>query len=507
MKKIEAAGTFSFLTLTFAVMLQPENLAYRIAQAFRYEPTSSQQQAVDVFTRFMCSPSSMVTMILRGSAGTGKTSLAAAFVKALSMLGIKQVLLAPTGRAAKVFALYSGHAAYTIHRVIYRQKQAATFSAFTLAPNKASNTLFIVDESSMISNNGYADALFGQGRLLDDLVQYVYSGNNCRLLFIGDSAQLPPVEQEQSPALQRQTLEEYGMEVFEATLSEVLRQSLQSGILVNATAIRRLVEHDELTALPRITFKGFADISVVRGNELIETLANSYARVGQDETIVVTRSNKRANIYNQGIRAQVLDCEEEISSGDMLMVVKNNYYWAAAEGVEENSTAQKLAFIANGDRVRVSRVRNHRSFYGLKFVDLTLIFPDYDDRQINCTAVLDSLTTEAPALTTEQQQMLYDGVMEDYAYIPLKRDRIEKIKNDIYYNALQIKFGYAVTCHKAQGGQWEHVYVDQGYMTSEMLTPSYLHWLYTAFTRATGHLYLVNWSEQQTNSDVHTVGQ
>ena len=501
MKKIEVGGTFSFLSATFAPMLQPETLAYRIAQAFIHHPTSSQQQAIDVFTRFMCSPSSMAVMILRGSAGTGKTSLAAAFVKALSLLGIRQMLLAPTGRAAKVFALYAGHTAYTIHRIIYRQKQAATFSAFTLAPNKASNTLFIVDESSMISNDGHADALFGQGRLLDDLVQYVYSGNNCRLLLIGDSAQLPPVEQEQSPALQRHVLEEYGMDVFETTLSEVLRQSLQSGILANATAIRQLVEHDELTALPRITFKSFADISIVRGNELVETLANSYARVGQDETVVVTRSNKRANIYNQGIRAQVLDCEEELPSGDMLMVVKNNYYWAAAEGVEANSTAQKLAFIANGDRVRVSRVRNHRSFYGLKFVDLTLVFPDYDDRQINCTAILDTLTTEAPALTAEQQQMLYNGVMEDYAYIPLKRDRIEKIKNDIYYNALQIKFGYAVTCHKAQGGQWEHVYVDQGYMTAEMLTSSYLHWLYTAFTRATGHLYLVNWSEQQTNGD------
>ena len=476
----------------------PQLLHQRLLQAFPATPTAEQLQAMECFVEFMTDSSPYQSlMILKGSAGTGKTTLAAAIVRAMTGLRQRIVLLAPTGRAAKVMETYSGHIAFTIHRRIYRQKVAGGFAPFTLGNNLLRDCLFIVDESSMIANRGMTDSSFGTGCLLDDLVNYVYQGESCRLLLIGDSAQLPPVGEAESTALQAEVMEGYGMRIYEAQLNQVLRQSQQSGILYNATRIRQLITHDELTQLPLIRLQGFADVSVVMGNELIETLASSYAQVGTDDTIVLTRSNKRANIYNQGIRARILDREEEISSGDMLMIVKNNYHWAAALGLQKEEEAPKLTFIANGDRAIVRRVRNERSFYGLRFVDLTLNFPDYDQLELTVTAVLDSLLAEAPALTKEQQQALFEGVKADYADIPHKRERMEKIKQDPYYNALQVKFAYAVTCHKAQGGQWEHVYIDQGYMTDEMLTPDYIHWLYTAFTRASGKVFLVNWPKEQ----------
>ena len=469
---------------------------HRIEQAFPHSPTAEQHHAIGVFDTFLQDTSPMAGMVLRGSAGTGKTTLAAAIVKAFALLRQKIILLAPTGRAAKVMSLYSGHDAFTIHRRIYRQKVAGTFSPFALANNLSTDTLFVVDESSMIANQG---SDFGSGRLLDDLISYVYSGNNCRLLLIGDSAQLPPVGETESPALQTETLKWYGMTVYEADLNEVVRQERMSGILYNATCIRQLISRDEVTQLPSIRLRGFADVQLVRGNELIETLASSYSAVGMDETMVVTRSNKRANIYNQGIRARILDREEELSTGDMLMVVKNNYLWAAASaGVktdEETTDNRRLTFIANGDRLTVRRVRHERELYGFRFVDLTVEFPDYDNQELTVTAMLDTLATEAPALTRDQQEQLYQEVMADYADIPHKKDRIDKLKTDPHYNALQVKFAYAVTCHKAQGGQWAHIYIDQGYMTDDMLTPDYIHWLYTAFTRATEKIYLVNWPE------------
>lgn len=474
--------------------MTPYQLHHRILQAFPHQPTEEQLTAIDTFTAFLCSNQQMKAMILRGCAGTGKTTLVGAIVRALTMLRQTQVLMAPTGRAAKVMSLFSGHTAFTIHRRIYRQKVAGTFSAFTLSDNRSQDTLFIVDECSMIANSGFSDSNFGSGRLLDDLMQYVFQGRNCSLLLVGDSAQLPPVGEEESPALQTDVIASYGAEVYEADLLTVVRQSQLSGILFNATLIRQLISSDNLSRLPPLHLKGFADIHLVSGNDLIESLASSYAAVGIDETMVVTRSNKRANIYNQGIRARLLDREERISSGDLLMVVKNNYHWAASLGLGKEGE-NKLSFIANGDRALVRRVRHERQLYGFTFVDLTLRFPDYDDQELTATVVLDSLTTEAPALTHEQQQHLYEEVMADYADIPHKKERMDKLKQDIHYNALQVKFGYAVTCHKAQGGQWEHIYIDQGYLTDDMLNNDYIHWLYTAFTRATSQLFLVNWKE------------
>ena len=477
-----------------------DELKYRILKSFRLTPTAEQAEAVRVFADFMTCRDSQAIMVLRGSAGTGKTTLAAAIVRGMMALKQKLVLMAPTGRAAKVFSLYAGCPAYTIHRRIYRQKSLE--GGFDLNFNGAHDTLFIVDEASMIAN--------GDTPLLDDLMRFVYNDRNCRLLLIGDRAQLPPVGEQESPALQTSVLRCYGMTVFEADLNEVLRQSQESGILFNATRIRgerrefrgeRREERGERILMPQVRLMGFSDIQIVPGDELIESLATSYSRAGADDTIVITRSNKRANIYNQGIRNTVLDREDELCRGDRLMIVKNNYYWSKEEGVKSKENSSGIEFIANGDVAVVQRVRNIHEQYGFRFAEVTMTFPDYDDYELTAMTLLDTLTAEAPALTREQQQQLYERVQEDYADIPLKADRMKKIKEDRYYNALQVKFAYAVTCHKAQGGQWQHVYIDQGYMTDDMLNSDYLHWLYTAFTRATEKLFLVNWPGTQVEED------
>ncbi|MBR5687728.1 MAG: AAA family ATPase [Prevotella sp.] len=469
-----------------------QELKHQILQAFAFEPTPEQDAAIRTFCDFLTDRDPMAVMVMRGSAGTGKTALASAIVRALTALKQQLLLLAPTGRAAKVFSLNSGHDAYTIHRRIYRQETfTGEMTGFQLNFNQYHDLLVMVDEASMIANDSYGEAAFGSGRLLDDLVKYVYSGQNCRMVLIGDRAQLPPVGEEESPALLADVLHGYGMKVYESDLNQVLRQSEQSGILYNATVVRQMITRDEMTQLPRIRFHGFADIRMVPGDELIESLNSSYSRVGMDETIVITRSNKRANIYNHGIRNTVLGREEQLSTGDSLMVVRNNYYWSEQEKAP-------FPFIANGDRMRVLRVRHQRELYGFHFADAILSFPDYDDYELSCTVMLDTLTTEAPALTREQSDQLFAAVQEDYADVAQKAERMKKIRDDSYYNALQIKFAYAVTCHKAQGGQWEHVYVDQGYMTDDMLTNDYIHWLYTAFTRATDTLFLVNWPKTQT---------
>lgn len=465
-----------------------DSLMYQILRNFPFAPTTDQMHALDVFERFMTDSDERCVMILRGSAGTGKTSLASVIVRTLLDLQYKISLLAPTGRAAKVFSLNSGQPAATIHRSIYRERTFAGLDGkFNLNVNLYRNRLFLIDEASMISLTS-VNSTFGSGCLLDDLIQFVYNERNCRMLLIGDKAQLPPVGEAESPALRADVLATYGLKVYECDLNEVLRQSQDSGILYNATIIRQMITHDQATALPKIRFKGFADISIVPGDELIESLSTSYAEVGIDETMVITRSNKRANIFNQGIRNMVLGREEELTTGDMLMVVKNKYKEKQAEG---------LSFIANGDRAIVRSVRNVRELYGFRFADVTLSFPDYDNTEEDMIVILDTLTTEAPALTHEQNEQLFQQVLADYADVPLKSDRMKKIREDDYYNALQVKFGYAITCHKAQGGQWAHIYLDQGYMTDEMLTPDYIHWLYTAFTRATEHLYLVNWPKTQ----------
>ena len=471
-------------------MIQDE-LVYQILQDFGFEPTQDQRNALHTFARFMTDRSENAAMILRGSAGTGKTSLAGAIVRAVNRLRIKVSLLAPTGRAAKVFSLNAGLAASTIHRKIYREKAFnGADGQFQLNNNMFRDMLFMVDEASMISLS-QSNTTFGSGRLLDDLVQYVYSnGANCRLLLIGDKAQLPPVGEQESPALRADVLKAYGLQIYECDLNEVLRQSQHSGILWNATAIREMITYNTATQLPQIHLKGFADISIVQGNELIESLASSYSAVGMDETMVITRSNKRANIFNQGIRNTILGREEELTTGDLVMVVKNKYL--------EKDRSTDISFIANGDHAVVRRVRNIRELYGVRFADVALEFPDYNNTELDTVVVLDTLTTEAPALTHEQNDKLFQSVMEDYADVPRKADRMKQLREDEYFNAMQIKFGYAVTCHKAQGGQWAHIYLDQGYMTDEMLTPDYIHWLYTAFTRATEHLYLVNWSKKQT---------
>lgn len=499
-----------------------DELKYKILQQFGFPPTQEQAHALEVFAEFLTDRDPHAVMILRGSAGTGKTTLSGAIVRTLKEIRQKVMLLAPTGRAAKVFSLNSGSPAYTIHRRIYREKSfSGVEGQFNLNDNLYTDTLFMVDEASMIANMGLGGMSFGSGCLLDDLVHFVYQGRNDRLLLIGDKAQLPPVGEEESPALHAAMLEGYGLKVYECDLNEVLRQSEESGILYNATMIRQMITHDDITQLPKIHFAGYSDIKPMPGAELIEALADSYHHVGLDDTIVVTRSNKRANIFNQGIRNMVLDREEELSQGDILMIVKNNYYWmeeerkkikekeieerrVKSEGTESGTATHKVqsndipAFLANGDRAKVLKVRRRIDLYGFRFATLLLQFPDYGNYELEATVLLDTLTSKAPALTHEQQEQLFHQIEEDYQDIPLKADRMKAIRQDQFFNALQVKFAYAVTCHKAQGGQWAHVYVDQGYMTDDMLNPDYIHWLYTAFTRATEMLYLVNWPETQT---------
>ena len=537
----------------YVIALKIQEFIDEVVREFGFTPTHDQLNALETFARFLADREQNCVMVMRGSAGTGKTSLAGAMVRTFTRLGQKLLLMAPTGRAAKVFAMNSGHTAFTIHRKIYREKSYSGIGGqFNLNDNMHKNTLFMIDEASMIGRGGGMTSDFGTGDLLSDLVQFVYNGQNCRMLLVGDCAQLPPVGEEEAPALHAEVLEAMGLKVYECDLREVLRQSQDSGILVNATYIRSLtpapsprrgeillqsdsglidsnmgesrlnsslsprrgeillqsdsgLDFSEFSCdnllkvgLPRIRFKGFADIVMVPGDELVERISSSYADVGMDETMVVTRSNKRANVYNQGIRVTVLDREDELCTGDLLMVVKNKYL------DKPQGDHGQLAFIANGDRVKVQRVRNIRELFGFRFADVWLQFPDYDDFEMQQTVVLDTLTTEAPALTHEQQEQLYEAVMEDYADIPLKRDRMAKLKQDEYFNALQIKYAYAVTCHKAQGGQWAHVYIDQGYMTDDMLTPDYIHWLYTAFTRATEKLFLVNWPKAQTEEANHS---
>ena len=478
-----------------------DELKYKILQQFGFPPTQEQAHALEVFAEFLTDRDPHAVMILRGSAGTGKTTLSGAIVRTLKEIRQKVMLLAPTGRAAKVFSLNSGSPAYTIHRRIYREKSfSGVEGQFNLNDNLYTDTLFMVDEASMIANMGLGGMSFGSGCLLDDLVHFVYQGRNDRLLLIGDKAQLPPVGEEESPALHAAMLEGYGLKVYECDLNEVLRQSEESGILYNATMIRQMITHDDITQLPKIHFAGYSDIKQMPGAELIESLADSYHHVGLDDTIVVTRSNKRANIFNQGIRNMVLDREEELSQGDILMIVKNNYYWMEEERKSNNKLQSNEipAFLANGDRAKVLKVRRRIDLYGFRFATLLLQFPDYDNYELEATVLLDTLTSEAPALTHEQQEQLFHQIEEDYQDIPLKTDRMKAIRQNQFFNALQVKFAYAVTCHKAQGGQWAHVYVDQGYMTDDMLNPDYIHWLYTAFTRATEMLYLVNWPETQT---------
>lgn len=472
----------------------------QIAIAFPHRFTPRQAEAVRSIAAFIASPRSDEAFILRGYAGTGKTSLVGALVRVLTAIGRPVCLLAPTGRAAKVFAAHSGVPAYTIHKVIYRQE---TFRGedthFSIAYNTLKRAVFIVDEASMIALGG--GGLFGTGCLLDDLVQYVYSAEGCRLLLVGDTAQLPPVGEDESPALCPDTLRGYGLDTGMAELTEVVRQSEDSGVLAGATRLRRLIAEGAPDTLPRICGSERGEVQFLPGDRLIETLVTAYSEYGTDDTIVVTRSNKRANVYNNGIRAKIFDREEILTRGDVVMAVKNNYYWTerAAAALPEGETLP-LSFIANGDTAHVVRFRNMHEQHGFRFADVALRFPDYDDFETEVRVLLDTLSSESPSLTQEESRRLYENVMADYADIPLKRDRLRAVREDPYYNALQIKYAYAVTCHKAQGGQWSRVFVDQGYLPPDADLISYLRWLYTAFTRTTDRLFLVNWPEKQTET-------
>ena len=475
-----------------------EDFRALIRKNFIHIPTQEQDYVIDLWCKFLLQRSDDCIFLLKGYAGTGKTSLVGALVKTMKMLKQRVVLLAPTGRAAKVMGGYAETPAFTIHKHIYRQR---TFGEekFTAAPNLKENTLYIVDEASMIANEGLASSVFGDGRLLDDLIHFVYSCNGCKLILIGDTAQLPPVGEMYSPALDSCELGGYGLEIIEAELTQVVRQLNSSGILWNATRLRQCLCNGEDLPLMRVSFP---DIKVVPGNELIEHLEESYHNCGKESTIVITRSNKRANIYNMGIRNRILDYDCELSGGDMIMVAKNKYL----NGKD---------LIANGEMAIVERIRNERELYGFRFADATIRLLDRNEYtsdgdtdneeampiELDTVVLLDTLHTEAPALNREQQQMLFMKVCEDYPELRNKRDLYKAVKNDPHYGALQIKYAYAITCHKAQGGQWEDVYIDQGYITEDMLTEDYIRWLYTAITRATEHVYLVNWPKEQTESE------
>lgn len=470
-----------------------EDLKALIRRNFLHVPTEEQEYVMDLWCQFLLSKNDDCIFLMKGYAGTGKTSLIGALVRTMKILKQRVVLLAPTGRAAKVMGGYAETSAGTIHRHIYRQKSFGD-EKFTAAPNLKEHTLYIVDEASMIANEGLSGSVFGDGRLLDDLIHFVYSCQGCRLILIGDTAQLPPVGETLSPALDALELGGYGLDVMEAELTQVVRQMDTSGILWNATRLRQCLCNGE--DLPKLRIS-FPDVHIVPGNELIDSLEQSYRRCGKEGTIVITRSNKRANIYNMGIRNRILDYECELGGGDMVMVAKNKYL----NGKD---------LIANGEMAIIQRLRNERELYGFHFADASLKLIDRADTttdeneengmptELDTVVILDTLHSEAPALTKEQQQELFLKVCEDYPELKNKRDLYKAVKEDRHYGALQIKYAYAITCHKAQGGQWEDVYIDQGYITEDMLTEEYIRWLYTAITRATGHIYLVNWPEEQT---------
>lgn len=450
----------------------------KLSQNLSYTPTEEQALVMAKLVTFVFRTTGREAFLLKGYAGTGKSSLVGALVKTLTQFSMKSVLLAPTGRAAKVFGLYSDTPAYTIHKKIYRQKTfSPDMTGFTLTVNRHKQTLFIVDEASMIASS--ADT---SSDLLSDLIEYVYSSPGCKLVLIGDTAQLPPVGQTNTPALEPLSLEDYGLKVTAVTLTEVVRQTLTSGILYNATNLRQMLQ-DEYIVTPKIELSRFADIKDITGAELLESLEESYSRCGKDETIIVTRSNKRANIFNDGVRARILYREEELESGDLLMVSKNNYYWG--EKIEQ------IDFIANGDVAQVLRVKSYNEMYGFRFADVTLRLLDYDV-DIDAKIMLDTLHLEYPSLTPELNNQFFNRVMEDYADVRTKRERIKRVKTDKWFNALQVKYAYAVTCHKSQGGQWQNVFIDMGNISEESVNVDFIRWLYTAFTRATDKLYLIN---------------
>lgn len=449
----------------------------RIIHSLPFAPNEGQAELLQLLTQFILSKNERKAFVLRGYAGTGKTSIMAALVKALGEVKQSVILLAPTGRAAKVLARYANKAAYTIHKYIYRQDKLGGDS-FSLSDNLHKHALFIVDEASMIS--GQRDnPTFGTGVLLKDLIKYVYAGEGCSLLLLGDDAQLPPVGSDISPALDINYLLGFGLDITSYTLTQVARQALDSGILSNATAIR------EQISMPQQTFdyQYTSDFQAFEGVEFLELLEQSYNEVGAEETIILTRTNRRTNLYNQGVRARILWKEDAISSGDRLMITKNNYFWT--------KDYEGIPFLANGDMMEIVRLRNWREMYGFQFVDASLRAIDYD-WEIDVILWLDTLTTDSPEVNHQLHQQLFDHISEDYPELQHNRKKlIETIYESPYYNALQIRFAYAVTCHKAQGGQWKRVFIDPGNIPIEERDKNYYRWLYTAITRATEQVYLL----------------
>jgi exodeoxyribonuclease V len=453
-----------------------------------YSPTTGQQKLLDLMAEFVVKQGERELLIIKGYAGTGKTTMISIFIKALRELGMKTMLLAPTGRAAKVLASYAETTATTIHKKIYRQKSSKdAFGEFVMDRNLSTNTFFIVDEASMLSDQQIDASVFGTGNLLRDLINYVFNSKNCKLILVGDTAQLPPVGLPFSQAMDKSFLQNYNINVQECELNEVVRQAKESGILYNATSIRNLILSENLS-YPKFTLQPFKDIYRIAGNEVLENLSNAYHKYGLDDTIVICRSNKIANKYNQGIRNQVLFRDEELSAGDYLMVVKNNYFWMTG--------GDNLNFIANGDIVRIKRVKKYHDMYGFRFAEADVILPDYNNMELSVMLLVDILYSEAPALSAEENKRLFYTISEDYQHIKSSKQRYVKVKENPYFNALQVKYAYAITCHKSQGGQWRIVFVDQSFFRDEMLTSEYFKWLYTALTRASEKIFLVNFGEQ-----------
>jgi exodeoxyribonuclease-5 len=450
-------------------------------------PTSDQSDALKKIASYICDNNNDVIFLMTGYAGTGKTSVISSVVKTLNLLRMRCVLLAPTGRAAKVLSSYSGKQAFTIHKKIYRQKSSRDgIGSFTLDRNLHKDTFFIVDEASMVSNTSGDSAIFGSGRVLDDLIEYVYSGTDCKLILVGDTAQLPPVGSVVSPALDPAALGEYGFGLISCELKQVVRQSETSGVLMNATKVRLQVAERNLIK-PCIDCENYSDTVRITGEELINEISTAYGTCGMEDTIIVVNSNKQANRYNQGIRNRIFFREEEISTGDMVMVVKNNYFI-----IEEGE--EGAGFIANGDIAEVRKINGYEERYGFHFADMDLKFPDYN-LEVGAKVMLDVLHLDTPALPSDKNKELFQNVLADYIHIRTRRKQYDAVKKDPYFNALQIKFAYAVTCHKAQGGQWERVFIDQGMFNRNEVTIDYLRWFYTAMTRSTDRVYLVNFAE------------
>ncbi len=460
-----------------------KNISARLGEV----PTEGQKSFIKLISNFILKFVEDEIFLLTGYAGTGKTSVIAALINVLEEYKVKTFLMAPTGRAAKVLSNFSGRPAFTVHKKIYRQRSSKDgFGKFVLGKNLVSGSLFIVDESSMIGNQATESSIFGSGNLLEDLLEYIYTGKRCKLILIGDPAQLPPVNLSESNILSKEKLKSLGFSVSTFCLTEVVRQSEKSGILYNATQIRFQLDSVKIN-IPKFHLDNFTDIKRISSNELINELNESYDKYGIEETIVITRSNKRANQYNSGIRKSILFREEKISQGDYLMIVKNNYFWLA----EEN----EVNFIANGDIVQVIKLKKYEERYGFHFVDAKLRLIDLGNREIDAKLLLETLDIDGASLSQDDNKKLFYSVYEDYLQLKPKRKGFDAVRQNPYFNALQVKFSYAVTCHKSQGGQWKSVFVDPGYFVPDMLNHEYLKWLYTAVTRATEKLYLVNFNK------------